>query len=169
MQNVPQLHHLCVETDTGVQKRGDGTTAYADLPALAGRAGVPNAGNVEGPFTLTHATSGIDTGVALWTPAVGDHIVGLWIELTEAFDAADEKLGIGYAGTIDADLAFQFPLSMLTPPAAHATFDRGQGVGFSQLTEVVRIKHTTPLVARTLVGGNTTGALQVSFVTIPAA
>lgn len=123
-------------------------------------------GLVRGPFTLTHSTPGIDTGVTLWTPETGDRIVGLWLEPSQDWSVAGEQLGLGIAGTSDADLAFRSTIP--ATPTAKPTFSRGQGTGFSTLLEVARLTSTDPIVARTVTGGNTTGSLTLWVMTLAA-
>lgn len=123
---------------------------------------------VRGPFTLAHDAPGIDSGVVLWTPNVGDIITGVWVEFAEAFDAVGEEIGLGIAGTTDADLALRFPVTV-APPALTPTFPRGRGLGIPLLgSEVVRVLTTDPIRARTVIGGNTAGSLTLRVLTIPA-
>lgn len=120
---------------------------------------------VKGPFTLAHDTPNIDTGVTLWTPAVGDIITGLWVEIGEAFDVDGELIGLGISGTVDADLAFKFPVD--SAPPVHATFARGEGVGFGFGASMIRLLSAAPIRARTVTGGNVTGSLQLWVATRP--
>lgn len=40
-------------------------------------------------YEFTHATPGLNTGVAVWTPAVGDVLVDAWLVIVEEFDGGD--------------------------------------------------------------------------------
>lgn len=123
---------------------------------------------VLGPFTLNYNTAGIDTGVTLFTPAVGDVITGLWVEFTSAWSVVGDEIGLGIAGTLDADLAFSFSLINVAPPT-YPTFQRGVGIGLPALGSPVRLLTTAPIVARTKIGGNITGGLNLWVTTFPAA
>lgn len=59
---------------------------YHESPSDSGASG---AFTVEGPFTIAHDTANIGTaaGVALWTPSVGDIVVGFDVRITTPFDA----------------------------------------------------------------------------------
>lgn len=114
---------------------------------------------VIGPIVVAHTTSGVDTGIAIYTPVIGDRITGLWVEPTQAWDVSGEQFGLGIAGTVDADLAFRF--SAPAVPTAKATFPRGQGVGTMFGLEVVRLQTEDPIVIRSVIGGNATGAMNV--------
>lgn len=121
---------------------------------------------VKGPFPITFATA--DAGVLLWTPAVGDLIVGLWAEFSQGWSGAPtERIGIGPAGCANADLACLFAPSGAVPPAT-PTFVRGLGLGIPFGDRVERIVSSVPLYARTVTGGNTTGALNLWVRTIAA-
>lgn len=122
---------------------------------------------VLGPFAVAHDTPGIDTGITLWTPHVGDAITGLWVEFLVGWSVDNEELGLGVAGTVDADLGYRFPLPTMTP-VAHPTWVRGEGVGIPTLGSVTRLLTTAPIVARTVIGMNTTGSLNLWVTTINA-
>lgn len=122
-------------------------------------------GVVRGPYSLNFANA--DAGVNLFTPQVGDLITGLWVEVTQGWDVEGEQVGIGVAATTDDDLAMKFPTPTMVP-AARVTFPRGQGVGIPLGGEVIRILTEAPLIARTVIGGNTTGGLNLWLSTIPA-
>lgn len=135
---------------------------FDDVAALEGETGVSQ---VVGPFTVTSVNA--DAGVPLFTPAVGDRIIGMWVEATEAFDVSGEQFGIGIAGTTDADLAMKINAPVV--PSSKPTFTRGQGSGFPFGTEVIRLTSTAPLLYRSVIGGNATGAMTVWLRIIPAA
>lgn len=121
---------------------------------------------VQGPFTLTHDTPGIDTGVTLWTPAFGDRIIGLTVEFTQLWSTPGEKFGLGIAGTADDDLGFVFDTATVLPD--HPTWARGEGFGFMWGAAVIRLLSAEPILARTVVGGNGTGGLHMWVHTLPA-
>lgn len=123
-------------------------------------------GQIQGPFALAWNTSGINTGVALWTPHVDDRIMGLWVELDEEFDVEDEQMGLGIVGATDADLAYIFDVT--TPPVASPSWVRGAGLGYPLGTSVTRLLTETPIVARAVIGGNTQGSLTMWVATLPA-
>lgn len=55
----------------------------------------PGVARVLGPFPVTHATAGITTGAALYTPAVGDVILDVIVAVQTAFDNNDTAGGGG--------------------------------------------------------------------------
>lgn len=122
---------------------------------------------LKGPFRLAFSTPGIDTGVALWTPETGETIIGVYVVFQQMFDVANEKIGIGVNGTVDADLGFQVPVTGTLPPAT-PTWPRVQGFGIPAYGSVATLLSDAPLVARTVVGGNTQGSLDLYVISLPA-
>ncbi len=53
------------------------------------------AARVLGPFPFSHATAGLDTGMLLWTPAVGDVLLDAWVEVDTGFDGTTPLADIG--------------------------------------------------------------------------
>lgn len=132
-----------------------------DLSAAVENTALQTAFNkmVYGPFTLAWDTPNIDTGVTLFTPAAGDRIVGVSVEVTETFDVEFESLGLGITDTTDDDLAFHFAIPEM--PDATPSFPRGNGKGVPMGTDVVRLLDASPIKARTVIGGNTAGELDL--------
>jgi len=147
-----------IPTRTGESTASDHLLDHGKLHAF-------HNGIVRGPFTLTAA--GLATGVTLYTPQIGEWIIGVTARFTEAFDAPGEQIGLGIAGTTDDDLAFKFPASTMMPPA-RPTFPRTQLFGIPWGGEVVGIATEEPLVAKSVLGTATTGALLLYVHTLPA-
>lgn len=57
--------------------------------------GQPGTSIVRGPYPFTFATAGLTTGVALFTPTIGDLILDFWIEIDTAFDGTTPLADIG--------------------------------------------------------------------------
>ncbi len=83
------------------------------------------------------------------------------MEFTAGWSEADDQMGLGIAGTTDADLAFKFPL-LTSIPSVKPTFPRGLGIGIPFGGEVVRILTEDPIVARTVNGGHDSGSLNLT-------
>lgn len=54
------------------------------------------AARVLGPFPFAYNTAGLNDGIELWTPSVGDVLLDAWIHVTTAFDGTTPQGDIGW-------------------------------------------------------------------------
>ena len=47
------------------------------------------------PVAITHATAGLNTGVPLYVPRVGEIVTAVWVDITTAFDGTTPLLDVG--------------------------------------------------------------------------
>ena len=131
---------------------------------------------VEGPFRITAQTPGIDDGVELWTPSVGDLILAVGSIARANWDLADQIFVLSEAANalqplingvgIDLDVWEDTVAPAVVGAHDYLGVDLRLDQGFIQwtLAEVIRAR---PVMVRPRVPGSTVGAVDVFALVLP--
>lgn len=106
--------------------RQDGTTAVEGGTYFSDATNQPAI--LRGPFSFTFATAGLTSGVTIYTPTVGDHILDIYIRILTAFNGTTPKADVGTFNGGNAGLFSELGGSTVDLTAADAAVTDNAGL-----------------------------------------